>query len=149
MYNDTYFTKPPPTHLKQRIDKPSNPINKYIQTEHKIKFPTTHSFHRETKTTPHDIIDNTINKRLLPQTTNLDDCIKKSNYKLFFILYIPEETLRARWYLIQVDLNITLKLTQSTNLTINVTVSSMPSITEIKIKAKNIVDGGQNGGHKL
>ena len=32
MYNDTYFTKPPPTNLKQQIDHPSNSIDKYLQT---------------------------------------------------------------------------------------------------------------------
>ena len=83
--------------MKQRIDKPSNPINQYLQTEHIIKFPYTHSLHQETKTTPHGIIDHTIDEPLLPQTTKLDDRIKQSKYKLFLISYIPEGTLRARW----------------------------------------------------
>ena len=109
MYNGTDFTKPPPTHLKQQIDKPYNPIDQYLQTEHKIKFPSTHSLHLETKTTPHDIIDHTIDKPILPQTTNLDDRIKQSKDKIFFVSYIPEGTLRARWYLIQVELNLTFK----------------------------------------
>ena len=109
MYNDTYFTKPPPTHQKQQIYKPSNPIDKYLQIEYTIRFPSMHIIHQETKTTPHDIIYYTINKPLLPQTTNLDDRIKKSKEKLFFISYIPEGTLRARWYLIQVDLDLTFK----------------------------------------
>ena len=109
MHNDTYFTKPPPTHMKQWIDKPSNPINQYLQTEHTIKFLSTLILHRETKMTPHDIIYHTINEPLLPQTTNLDDRIKKYKDKLFFVSYIPEGNVRARCYLIQVDLDITFK----------------------------------------
>ena len=83
MYNDTYFTKPPPTHLKQQIYKPYKPINKYLQTEHAIKFPSTNNLHQETKTKTHDIIDHTIHEPLLPQTTNLDDRINQSKEKLF------------------------------------------------------------------
>ena len=109
MYNGTDFTKPPPTHLKQQIDKPYNPIDQYLQTEHTIKFPSTHYLHLETKTMPHDIIDHTIDRPILPHTTNLDDRIKQSKDKLFFVSYIPEGTLRACWYLIQVDLDLTFK----------------------------------------
>ena len=96
MYNETYFTKPPPTHLKQLIYKPSNPIDQYLQTEHTIKFPSTHIFQLGIKTTPHDIIDTRIYEPLLLLTTNLDDRTKKSREKIFFISYIPEGTLRAR-----------------------------------------------------
>ena len=109
MYNDTSFTKPPPTHTKQQIDKPSNSINQYLQTEHKIEFTSTYILHWKTKITPHDIINNTINEPLLPQTTNLDDRIKQSKNNLFLISYSIEGTLLSRWYIIQVDLDIIFK----------------------------------------
>ena len=43
--------------------------------------------------------------------------IMNSKHKLFFIKYTPEQTLRQRWYLIQVDLETTLELNKdSTNI---------------------------------
>ena len=93
--------------MKQRIDKPSNSIDQYLQTENTTKFAYKRSLHRETKTTPHEIIDHTIYEPLLTQTTNLNDRIKQSKDKVFFVSYIPEGNLRSRWYLIQIDLGLT------------------------------------------
>ena len=95
--------------MKQQINKPFNPIDQYFQIEHTIKFPSTHSLHQETKTTPHYIMDHKIDEPLLPQTMNLYECIKQSKDKLFFITYILEGTLRARWYIIQVNLDLKFK----------------------------------------
>ena len=98
LYNDKYFT-PPPQHLHSpstnRFTIPSDQIA--LATPH---IPTNQELHHNTGSTPHAI---EIDANTCDQNPTTTTTIANSQNKLFFIKYTPSNTLRARWYLIQVD----------------------------------------------
>ena len=110
LYNDKYFS-PPPHHLQ------SPSTNRFtISSDHLAlttpHIPTNQELHTSTNSTPHAI----------EHTPILDDppsptatTITTSKDKLFFISFTPNNTLRARWYLIQVDMASTIETNPAFN----------------------------------
>ena len=106
MYNDThfpsnskYFTTPP-------NDQPSCQLDTAAFQVHDVRnrIPAADKLFYESDL-PSPTVEETTNSVLNP----ISDPVNFSN-KLFFVQYTPEGTLRARWYLIQVDMESTLEV---------------------------------------
>ncbi len=110
-YNPTWFSEPPPQHhiTPDSID-PLNSIDQVALQDHP-SIPSISDLLEEepTLTTiqnyPEPIEEPAPTANLPP--SSLHQKILDSTDKLFFIMYTPPSTLRPRWYLVQVDLELT------------------------------------------
>lgn len=102
-YNAEWFDQPkPPT----EINIPLSNIDKQAFQEHSI--PSLEQLCNETPlTSTTEPTYPTPEQIIIPTNNNLHSQIINSKDKLFFIKYTPLNTLRPKWYLVQVDLNMT------------------------------------------
>ena len=82
----------------------------------------------------------------LPLTINHSFIVRSRN-KLLFIHYTPNGTIKARWYLVQVDIESKLNIDPLCTTMVDNIVCQLQSILTTNIKANNSVYGGSIGTH--
>ena len=100
MYNEKWFNKPLPTSI---LPFTYTRDTLRIPTTSIPSFPSANKLHNETHTCPPQPlfkkVDNTFSNPL--SSLVLHNSLAKTDY-LFFIQYIPEDTIMPRWFLVQV-----------------------------------------------
>ena len=106
LYNDTYFPSKSKHINKPSLDQPSCQIDSLAFTPYSSnKIPPSSTLFEESNIKQPDI-----------ETEELDDytkpCFTASEYNnldnsLFFVTYVPEGTIKRKWYLIQIDMEST------------------------------------------
>ena len=105
LHNDTYFNLKPSNIQAKPSNKTSMHINDLAFQPHGTKIIKVNGLNNNTNTTPHVIGTTTIIDILSnPNAPTLYQRISNSTDKLFFILYIPANTLARLWYLVQADI---------------------------------------------
>ena len=104
LYNDQYYTKPPPK-TQPSLDTEGTALDKVALQPH--QFPTVKELHDSTDTKPPTPEENNTCVKTQSDSTSIHNLINETNQHLFFIKYTPEDTLRPRWFLIEVDLEAT------------------------------------------
>ena len=101
MYNEKWFSKPIPTSVPP-IMYQHDILTFY--NEIPLSFPSVPNLYKETKTWPPTPILEKDNDFLSspPSPLALHNSLTHSNC-LFFIRYIPENTLKANWFLVQIN----------------------------------------------
>ena len=103
-YNDIWFDSPPPTKPSTTPQSADIFIDKTALNEH-----TTENILTLLPPCPPELTT-TIESELdtsPPDPTTLASAIHSSKDKLFFVQFIPADTIRPKWFLIQVDLDLT------------------------------------------
>jgi hypothetical protein len=111
LYNEQFFGTPPAKSQPSK-DAFSTTIDAKASEPHQLSIPTMAEMHQELGTSPPEPETNESPENLdtdnnyTPATlfTKLTDNTRE---QLFFIQYTPENTLRPRWYLVEVDLQAT------------------------------------------
>ena len=109
MYNDTYFPSNSKHFTTPSKYQPSCHIDELAFQTHEVNdaIPSADKLFHDTGA-PRPPIETVTNATLDPTPTTID-----FSNKLFFVQYTPENTLRARWYLIQVDMESTMEANPS------------------------------------
>ena len=103
LYNEQHFNKPPKFKQASK-DTPHTNIDKLAFLAHN-NYPSIKQLHEETATTLPSIEEIPISDPVVSTTArNLYELLTQSNQTLLFIQYTPNETLRPRWYLVNVDI---------------------------------------------
>ena len=107
LYNTTYFQPRPPKTKSPHVNKPSTYVDSVAFESHDI--PSLSDLHRSTNTTPPEP-ESESTTLATTEPNNIHDMILQSKDKLFFIRFTPAQTMRARWYLVQVNIEDTQEL---------------------------------------
>jgi hypothetical protein len=109
LYNEHHFSKPLKFEQASR-DAPSTDLDKESFIAHNV-YPSVKELHEETNTALPTIEDTPSSVPAVSTTArNLHELLTQSNQTLLFIQYTPNETLRPRWYLVNVDIAATTEL---------------------------------------
>jgi len=113
MYNTVHFHPKPPSTISITENQPSSKIDEaaFKLHDHITLPPSTDSAqdtHATAATTSIPI--ETLFESACMDHTELQAAKENSNDKLFFVKYIPADTMRQRWYLVQIDMIATEEL---------------------------------------
>ena len=101
LYNTAYFHPKPPKTTSKHRNKASTYVDSVAFQEHDM--PTVKELHKSTGTEAPQVEQVETIGLDTSEEGKLHADISSSKDKLFFIRFTPEGTMRARWYLIQVD----------------------------------------------
>ena len=111
-YNDTWFQHKPTTTPDSSKQHYQPYIDHIALSEHNIQLSSPEAGNEGSQDNGNDhapVEQETINESFIPlQPQTLYSDIQASKDKLFFIQYIPAGTIRAKWYLVQVDMELTM-----------------------------------------
>ena len=105
LHNDTFFS----LHGKEKLTTPTRTesvIDNQASKWHDI-IPTTSELHHETKTTVPTPIESTTSPTI--ESSHIFNAINDSTDKVFFIKFLPQHTMRPRWYPVQIDMTSTIE----------------------------------------
>ena len=109
MYNEEWFNTKPPSQPVVKKNQPTVNIDTKALLENHSTFPSATSLYDNSNT---PLEPETVKLPPLPSAQSLFQQIRRSKHKLFFIKFTVDATSVPKWFLVQVDTDLTAQLQQ-------------------------------------